>query len=576
MVYLPFLVMLVALLAGVPIAFSLATAGIVGILLLGGDLHVVVRILGTTPFGVTAEYVLTTIPMFILMAYFSASGGLARDLYTAGAHWLSGVKGGLAIATVFACGIFGAMSGASLAAAAQKLGDGWVYVNGSWQPQKMAEVEETLADVAYRVADTTDQIRDLAHAAGLATPELDAMLAGVADIAEGIGRLASGDILGGITAGVAGIRSIADMFFGESASARFVRLALEKHREALEKHRDTLGDLIAISSPGAKVASIQAAGARITGTGGLLGALDNPNSTVRNAGMGALVSILAAQGLSIGDLDEIAKQMGLDIRDDKGRISGKLLGSFFGVLGELDTGIPKGFTGQFGFLKDKWSLSGAGSGEKFQDIIGLLSGANGSPFLRDLLAGFDLSTAEGRNALLAKLPDILANRGQVGAAGLGGLNLSQFNDVLGLIADLIRDMGEEAGVSAPTGGVTSTADEAIEEAITETPELLTGIEGYLASLDMNVAKLVPGLTIPEGLLASALETFTGPGANQVPIEVNVQETVNVSVSGDADPRAIAQGVQDGLRQARRDLLREINEQLAREYRLDRLSGGFGS
>ena len=118
MVYLPFLVMVVTLLLGVPIAFSLATAGIVGILLLGGDLNVVLRILGTTPFGVTAEYVLTTIPMFILMAYFSASGGLARDLYTAGAHWLSGVRGGLAIATVFACGIFGAMSGASLAAAA--------------------------------------------------------------------------------------------------------------------------------------------------------------------------------------------------------------------------------------------------------------------------------------------------------------------------------------------------------------------------------------------------------------------------------------------------------------------------
>ncbi|HEU4367590.1 MAG TPA: TRAP transporter large permease [Methylomirabilota bacterium] len=118
MVYLPFLVMVAALLLGVPIAFSLATAGVVGILLLGGDVNVVLRILGTTPFGVTAEYVLTTIPMFILMAYLSASGGLARDLYTAGAHLLSSVRGGLAIATVFACGIFGAMSGASLAAAA--------------------------------------------------------------------------------------------------------------------------------------------------------------------------------------------------------------------------------------------------------------------------------------------------------------------------------------------------------------------------------------------------------------------------------------------------------------------------
>jgi C4-dicarboxylate transporter, DctM subunit len=118
MAVLPFLVMIVTLLLGLPIAFSLAVAGLVGIYVQTGDWNVALKILGTTPFSTVADYVLTTIPMFILMAYFSASGGLARDLYTAGAHWLSRVKGGLAIATVFACGIFGAMSGASLAAAA--------------------------------------------------------------------------------------------------------------------------------------------------------------------------------------------------------------------------------------------------------------------------------------------------------------------------------------------------------------------------------------------------------------------------------------------------------------------------
>jgi C4-dicarboxylate transporter DctM subunit len=109
--------MIVTLLLGLPIAFSLAAAGIVGIYVLTGDWNVVFRVIGTAPFSTVADYVLTTIPMFILMAYFAASGGLARDLYTAGAHWLSQVRGGLAIATVFACGIFGAMSGASLAAA---------------------------------------------------------------------------------------------------------------------------------------------------------------------------------------------------------------------------------------------------------------------------------------------------------------------------------------------------------------------------------------------------------------------------------------------------------------------------
>ena len=77
----------------------------------------VIGILGMAPFSSVADYALTTIPMFILMAFFSSSSGLAKDLYTAGANWLSHIKGGLAVATVFACGIFGAMSGASVAAA---------------------------------------------------------------------------------------------------------------------------------------------------------------------------------------------------------------------------------------------------------------------------------------------------------------------------------------------------------------------------------------------------------------------------------------------------------------------------
>jgi C4-dicarboxylate transporter, DctM subunit len=114
---LPLLVLVLALLFGVPIAVALAGAGMFGIYLVTGDVSKVMGILSLTPFSTVADYALTTIPMFILMAFFSASSGLARDLYTAAANWLSHIRGGLAIATVFACGIFGAMSGASTAAA---------------------------------------------------------------------------------------------------------------------------------------------------------------------------------------------------------------------------------------------------------------------------------------------------------------------------------------------------------------------------------------------------------------------------------------------------------------------------
>jgi C4-dicarboxylate transporter DctM subunit len=117
MVYLPFLIMVIALLLGVPIAFSLAGSGILGIYIVTGNWNTVFGVLGMAPFTTVADYALTTIPMFILMAYFSASSGLARDLFTAGANWLAHIRGGLGVATVFACGIFGAMSGASTAAA---------------------------------------------------------------------------------------------------------------------------------------------------------------------------------------------------------------------------------------------------------------------------------------------------------------------------------------------------------------------------------------------------------------------------------------------------------------------------
>lgn len=115
--WLPLLTLVLSMLIGVPIAVALAGSGMLGIFLVTGDINKVIGIVSLAPFSAVADYALTTIPMFILMAYFSASSGLARDLYAAAASWLSHIRGGLAIATVFACGIFGAMSGASVAAA---------------------------------------------------------------------------------------------------------------------------------------------------------------------------------------------------------------------------------------------------------------------------------------------------------------------------------------------------------------------------------------------------------------------------------------------------------------------------
>jgi len=57
-----------------------------GIYLVTGDVGKVMGIVSPGAVQHGPDYALTTIPMFILMAFFSASRRLARDLYTAAAN----------------------------------------------------------------------------------------------------------------------------------------------------------------------------------------------------------------------------------------------------------------------------------------------------------------------------------------------------------------------------------------------------------------------------------------------------------------------------------------------------------
>ena len=113
----PLILMVVGLLAGMPIAFTLGGAGIVGIWMVTGSWSAVMGIVGTCVYRSGADYVLTTVPMFIMLAYITSGSGMARNLYRAAASWVSNIPGGLAIGTIFAGAVFGALSGASTAAA---------------------------------------------------------------------------------------------------------------------------------------------------------------------------------------------------------------------------------------------------------------------------------------------------------------------------------------------------------------------------------------------------------------------------------------------------------------------------
>ena len=101
---------------GVPISFSFALTGIIGIFLLEGAnvLFIVPQIIHDT--GI--EFVLVTIPLFIFMAEILFAAGFTQDLYRAFDTWMGRLPGGLAMATVGSCGAFAAVCGSSYVTAA--------------------------------------------------------------------------------------------------------------------------------------------------------------------------------------------------------------------------------------------------------------------------------------------------------------------------------------------------------------------------------------------------------------------------------------------------------------------------
>lgn len=117
LISLVFILLIVLIMMGVPVAFALAGAGFVGLWVVTGNATQAVAILGISTYSSVSMYLLSTVPLFILMAFFASYSGVARDLFLAIANWTSNIRGGLAIATVGATGIFGAMSGSSVAAA---------------------------------------------------------------------------------------------------------------------------------------------------------------------------------------------------------------------------------------------------------------------------------------------------------------------------------------------------------------------------------------------------------------------------------------------------------------------------
>ena len=111
------LALFVMLFLRVPVWIALTLVGFIGNAILSG-LRPTFALAGTVPFDVGSAYTLSVVPLFVLMGEVASELRLSGELFKGARVILSGFRGGLAVATLAASALFGAVSGSSLANAA--------------------------------------------------------------------------------------------------------------------------------------------------------------------------------------------------------------------------------------------------------------------------------------------------------------------------------------------------------------------------------------------------------------------------------------------------------------------------
>jgi len=112
-----FLIAFSFILFQVPIATALGLVGFGGYALISGWTPAL-SMVATLTRESTLAYSLIVLPLFVLMGDLIAGAGISQDLFKAAQAMIGRRRGGLAMATVLACGAFGAPCGSSVATAA--------------------------------------------------------------------------------------------------------------------------------------------------------------------------------------------------------------------------------------------------------------------------------------------------------------------------------------------------------------------------------------------------------------------------------------------------------------------------
>ncbi len=110
-------VLLLFLFLGMPIGFAMALTGFLGMTVIYQGIGPSLSMLGIASYDTAAAYMLTVVPLFILMGEFAYHSGISKDLFDTANKWFGSLPGGLTMSSVAGCAGFSAICGDSLATA---------------------------------------------------------------------------------------------------------------------------------------------------------------------------------------------------------------------------------------------------------------------------------------------------------------------------------------------------------------------------------------------------------------------------------------------------------------------------
>ena len=110
--FLGIVVLMVLLAMKMWVGAAMTIVSVIGIILLK-NVNVAFMAAGSSAFRNLNAYSFTVVPMFTLMGMIISESTMGQDLYAAAYAWVGRFRGGLASATVVACGVLGAISGSS-------------------------------------------------------------------------------------------------------------------------------------------------------------------------------------------------------------------------------------------------------------------------------------------------------------------------------------------------------------------------------------------------------------------------------------------------------------------------------